>query len=79
MALRIGDEAPNFTARTTEGEIDFLSAVLQTEPGFENRDFEGRPMGYLRPTGLRPSFLDQLDDHGIVVPPELFFGPGAGA
>ena len=23
MALRIGDEAPNFTARTTEGEIDF--------------------------------------------------------
>ena len=23
MALRIGDEAPNFTAQTTEGEIDF--------------------------------------------------------
>ena len=23
MALRIGDEAPNFTARTTEGDIDF--------------------------------------------------------
>ena len=23
MALTIGDEAPNFTAQTTEGEIDF--------------------------------------------------------
>src|SRR5947209_15424705 len=23
MALRIGDEAPNFTARTTQGDIDF--------------------------------------------------------
>jgi thioredoxin-dependent peroxiredoxin len=25
MTLRLGDEAPNFTARTTEGEIDFHS------------------------------------------------------
>jgi len=23
MALRLGDEAPNFTAETTEGKIDF--------------------------------------------------------
>ncbi|HKP19011.1 MAG TPA: redoxin domain-containing protein, partial [Gaiellaceae bacterium] len=23
MALKLGDEAPNFTAQTTEGEIDF--------------------------------------------------------
>ena len=23
MAIRLGDEAPNFTAVTTEGEIDF--------------------------------------------------------
>ena len=23
MSLRIGDEAPNFVAETTEGEIDF--------------------------------------------------------
>ncbi len=40
MALRIGDEAPNFTAQTTEGEIDFHKwigdkwAVLFSHPKY---------------------------------------------
>jgi pilus assembly protein CpaF len=61
-----------------EGDVVTLQDIFV----FDHRaglDFEGRPMGYLRPTGLRPSFLDHLGDQGIVVPPELFFGPGAGA
>jgi pilus assembly protein CpaF len=61
-----------------EGDVVTLQDIFV----FDHRagqDFEGRPMGYLRPTGLRPSFLDHLDDQGIVVPPELFFGPGVGA
>lgn len=32
-----------------EGEIDFLSAVLQTEPGFVEYDFNGRPIAIETP------------------------------
>ena len=59
-----------------EGDVVTLQDIFV----FDHRagmDFEGRPLGYLRPTGLRPSFLDHLGNHGIVVPPELFFGGGA--
>ena len=34
-------------------------------------DEEGRFKGGLRPTGLRPYFLDKLDDLGINVSPEI--------
>jgi pilus assembly protein CpaF len=42
------------------------------------QDAYGRHQGGLKPTGLRPRFVDQLADHGITVPPELF-GFGAGS
>jgi pilus assembly protein CpaF len=32
----------------------------------------GRSLGDLRPTGLRPHFLDKLQDRGIDIPPRLF-------
>ena len=35
-------------------------------------DERGRSLGELRPTGLRPHFLDKLQDRGIVVPPRVF-------
>jgi pilus assembly protein CpaF len=35
-------------------------------------DEHGRYLGELRPTGLRPHFLDKLQDRGIVVPPSVF-------
>jgi pilus assembly protein CpaF len=35
-------------------------------------DDHGKFMGQLRPTGLRPHFLDRLQDFGIFVPPSLF-------
>jgi pilus assembly protein CpaF len=39
-------------------------------------DERGRPHGVLRPTGLRPMFLDRLADRGIQVPPGIFHPQG---
>jgi pilus assembly protein CpaF len=39
-------------------------------------DERGRPRGVLRPTGLRPMFLDRLADRGIQVPPGIFHPQG---
>jgi alkyl hydroperoxide reductase subunit AhpC len=59
MTLRIGDEAPNFTAETTEGTIDFHNwigdgwAVLFSHP----KDFTPvctTELGYM--AGLKPEF-----------------------
>jgi pilus assembly protein CpaF len=36
------------------------------------QDQYGRHQGALTGTGLRPRFTEQLADHGIVLPPELF-------
>jgi alkyl hydroperoxide reductase subunit AhpC len=77
MALRIGDEVPNFTAQTTEGEIDFHEwigdgwAVLFSHP----KDFTPvctTELGYM--AGLQADFaerntkiiglsVDSVDDH----------------
>jgi alkyl hydroperoxide reductase subunit AhpC len=77
MALRIGDEAPNFTAETTEGKIDFHQwigdswAVLFSHP----KDFTPvctTELGYM--AKLAPEFkkrntkviglsIDPVDDH----------------
>jgi pilus assembly protein CpaF len=35
-------------------------------------DEHGKSLGELQPTGLRPHFLERLQDRGIVVPPSLF-------
>ena len=35
-------------------------------------DAQGKVLGTLQPTGLRPAFLEKLQDRGIAVPPTLF-------
>ena len=77
MALRIGDEAPNFTAETTQGKIDFHQwigngyAILFSHP----KDFTPvctTELGYM--AKLKPEFekrntkviglsIDPVDDH----------------
>jgi alkyl hydroperoxide reductase subunit AhpC len=78
MALRIGDEAPNFTAQTTQGSISFHDwigdgyAILFSHP----KDFTPvctTELGYV--ARLQPEFekrgckviglsIDSVDDHG---------------
>jgi pilus assembly protein CpaF len=36
------------------------------------RDPEGRPVAFLRPSGLRPRFAEKLAEHGVHLPPALF-------
>jgi thioredoxin-dependent peroxiredoxin len=77
MALRLGDDAPNFTAETTEGEIDFYDwkgdswAVLFSHPA-DYTPVCTTELGYL--ASIKPEFdqrntkilavsVDPLEDH----------------
>jgi pilus assembly protein CpaF len=40
---------------------------------FEQTGFEsGKIIGRIRPTGIRPKFIDQIEDAGIHLPPSVF-------
>lgn len=39
------------------------------------RDAEGRFLGYIQPTGIRPQFTDKLKDFGIEIPAAVFGAP----
>ena len=54
-----------------EGEIVTLQDIFVFDH-HAGVDDHGRPIGGLRPTGLRPRFMDQLVDVGVRVDPRMF-------
>lgn len=57
-----------------EGDVVVLQDVFVFEQtGIDER---GKITGHLRPTGIRPKFVDQFEQHNIYLPPNVF---GAGA
>jgi pilus assembly protein CpaF len=52
-----------------EGDIITMQDIFIFEQtGFEN----GKVLGRLRPTGLRPKFMDKIESAGIHLPPSIF-------
>ncbi|UYN90806.1 MAG: CpaF family protein [Anaerolineales bacterium] len=52
-----------------EGDVITLTDIFQFEQsGFE----EGKVIGQLRSTGLRPNFMSRIEDAGIHLPPSIF-------
>ena len=54
-----------------EGEVITLQDVFMYDHGM-GFDENGRSLGLLKSTGLRPKFLDKLAEHGVHVDPTLF-------
>jgi len=56
-----------------EGDVITMTDIFTFEQqGYEN----GRVLGRLRPTGLRPKFIEKIEASGIHLPPSVF-GIGA--
>ena len=52
-----------------EGEMITMSDIFE----FEQTGFEaGKIVGRIRPTGIRPKFIDRIEDAGIHLPPSTF-------
>jgi pilus assembly protein CpaF len=52
-----------------EGDVITMSEIFRFEQtGIEN----GKVIGRLRPTGLRPKFMHKLQEAGIMLPPSIF-------
>jgi len=59
-----------------EGDVITTTDIFQfTQEAIEN----GRIVGTLRPTGLRPKFMDQIENSGIHLPAKIFGIGGARA
>jgi pilus assembly protein CpaF len=57
-----------------EGDVITMSDIFE----FEQTAMEqGKIIGRIRPTGLRPKFMDRIEDAGIRLPPSIF-GIGGG-
>jgi pilus assembly protein CpaF len=52
-----------------EGDIITMAEIFKfDQTGFEN----GRVIGRLRPTGIRPKFMDRIEQAGVHLPPSIF-------
>jgi pilus assembly protein CpaF len=54
-----------------EGDVVVLQDLFLFDYGM-GVDDDGRSVGHLKSTGIRPHFSERLADHGIVLDPELF-------
>lgn len=54
-----------------EGDVITLQDIFLFDYS-TGTDQYGRYLGQLKPSGLRPTFLDKMEDHGIQVPASLF-------
>lgn len=77
---RLRDGSRKITYITEVAGMEGDTVVLQDIFKFteEGQDKEGKVIGQMRPTGLRPIFTPKLDAAGFHLPPEIF-GGGAGA
>jgi len=57
-----------------EGDIITLSDLFIFDQ--TGVDDEGKILGKLRATGLRPHFMDRFKEEGIVLPSRIFTGGG---
>jgi pilus assembly protein CpaF len=72
---RLKDGSRRITHITEVQGMESEVVVLQDVFVFDfhaGTDERGSPRGVLRPTGLRPKFLDRLADRGVQVPPGVF-------
>ncbi|CAN5759347.1 hypothetical protein BH20CHL1_BH20CHL1_07550 [soil metagenome] len=72
---RMKDGTRKITAVTEvqgmEGDVIVLQDVFSYEQtGMEN----GKIVGRLKPTGIRPKFISRFEQHGIYLPPNVFGG-----
>jgi len=52
-----------------EGDVITMSDIFE----FEQVGLEaGKVIGRIRPTGLRPKFIDRIEEAGIHLPPSVF-------
>jgi len=69
--LRDGSRRVLFITETQgmEGEMITMSDIFE----FEQTAFEaGRIVGRIRPTGIRPRFIDRIEEAGVHLPPSVF-------
>ena len=53
-----------------EGDAVVMNEVFRFEQ--TGTDADGKVLGDLRPTGIRPQFMPKMEAHGIKLPPQLF-------
>jgi len=76
---RLRDGSRRITYITEVAGMEGDTVVLQDIFKFseEGQDKEGKVIGQMRPTGLRPIFTPKLDAAGFHLPPEIFGGGAA--
>ena len=57
-----------------EGDVITMSDIFKFQTA--GYDSDGKVLGQLRPTGLRPKFMDKIEAEGIHLPPTLFSAGG---